>query len=361
MAILGVGGELWLKREAPDPVVIGSSSLHVPTNSIYLTNQAYWSGDIVALSCDKGLPFDSDGNGPDCPDGYSMYYGGAWQVGSNRSHVTSQSSSFYKTNNSSAFYMSESVCSLTKNEIFYIYRDQLDRVSFYDSRESAMTGAYENRIPIYNVDFGSLVVSPVGNDAYLTAIAECAASIGDYGFSDVQSETLLASICDFAPTYTAIPAGEEEYDNADLAPRSSIGDSFWIVQCMMTEWSLNLSAPEVDTTAVGEKFGDSVKSIVTGGGSIDFFVEREKFAGRKQDGTALMQLLLLVNKGCKAQARFWMIEDRQETCSLMPGDLFYETELMITSAAINTRVTEVIVGSMNFVTVGEIALKMGVL
>jgi len=33
---------------------------------------------------------------------------------------------------------------------------------------------------------------------------------------------------------------------------------------------------------------------------------------------------------------------------------------MITSVAINTRVQEAIVGSLNFVTVGEIALRQGI-
>jgi hypothetical protein len=55
-----------------------------------------------------------------------------------------------------------------------------------------------------------------------------------------------------------------------------------------------------------------------------------------------------------------MIVDRPEGgATLLPGDLFYETELLVTSVAVNTRATDIIAGSLNFVTVGEIALRMG--
>ena len=40
-------------------------------------------------------------------------------------------------------------------------------------------------------------------------------------------------------------------------------------------WSLNLNSNEIDTTGLGDKFFDGVKSIVQGGGTFDFFVERE--------------------------------------------------------------------------------------
>jgi hypothetical protein len=131
----------------------------------------------------------------------------------------------------------------------------------------------------------------------------------------------------------------------------------------MSEWSLNLTAQEVDTTAVGEKFGDSVKSVVTGGGSIDFLVSRRKTLDQTgapmADSTSLMRLLLLSEKGCKADAEFWMIDGQEDRDTLLPGDLFYQTQVLVTSIAINTRATDIIAGSLNFVTVGEIRLLMG--
>jgi len=73
-----------------------------------------------------------------------------------------------------------------------------------------------------------------------------------------------------------------------------------------------------------------------------------------------MQLLLLTEKGAKAEAQFFMITDRENTVGkLAPGDLYYECEILVTNTAINTRTEGVIVGTAQFVTTGPIELKMG--
>lgn len=363
MAVLGVGGRLRLKREAPEPTVLRPGNVHVASRSIYMRNPAFWSGDQVTLSCANGLPFDTGANGPDCPDGYSMYFGGEWTLGSNRSHVTDNTSNFYNATNTVQFYMRSNECGLTQTATYYIYRDQLDRISFYTTRSAALNGQVINRAEVFRVDFNALIVSATGTAEYESAIATCATDIGDYYFSDTQDEVSLASICDFAPDYVNPPAWITEYDNADLTPRYYINagasGALWVVQADLQGWSLNLNAPEVDTTSVGDKFGDAVKSIVNGGGSFDFLVDRKEFAD-KNDSTGLMQLLLLTEKGCKAEAEFWMLVNRQENQgNLLPGDLYYTAEILVTSSAINVRPDEVIAGSANFVTVGEIALRMG--
>lgn len=299
MAILGCGGIIELRREAPEPTVLRPGNIHVSTKSIYMRNPAFWSGDEVTLSCANGLPFDTASNGPDCPDGYATYYGSQWLLGTNRDHITDELDPFYTGTDSDQFYMRAQECGLTQTATYFMYRDQLDRISFYATREAALNGLLASRIDLYKVDFNGLIVSASGS--------------------------------------------------------SEADGSIWRVQGQLTEWSLNLSAPEVDTTSVGERFGESIKSVVTGGGTMDFLVERDQSA----DSTVLMRLLLLTEKGCKAAARFWMINDRAASGTLLPGDLYYETELLVTSTAVNTRPGDVIAGSMNFVTVGEIALRMG--
>lgn len=298
MAILGVGGQLKLKREAPSPVVVTGSSINSTTNTI-AGGGSFWSGDEVKLSSAAGLPFDVDGSlaGPDCPDGHGVFFGSAWLLGSNRSHVTSDSVAFY-ANDASKFYLTSAEVGLTTEKTAYCYVDQVGRLSFYESRAQAMLGATADRLNIYNVDFGQLQIEAV------------------------------------------------------------VAETDWYIQSLLREWSLNLTAPEVDTTGVGERFGDAVKSVVSGGGSLDFIIDRLDETG-KQDPTALMNLLLMTEKGCKADAEFWIVENRAASANLLPGDLYYETQLMVTSIAINTRPDDIIAGSLNFVTVGEIALRMG--
>lgn len=50
-----------------------------------------------------------------------------------------------------------------------------------------------------------------------------------------------------------------------------------------------------------------------------------------------------------------------DACSVLArGGLYYATSILITNIAVNVRATDVIVGSANFATSGEIALKVGV-
>jgi hypothetical protein len=367
MAVLGCGGRVRLKREAPEPTVLRSRNVHTPSRSIYLRNKAFWSGDLVTITSVNGLPIDTGSDGPDCPDGYATYAESVWQLGSNRDHISDNTDNFYSATNTDQFYMREEECGLTTVATYYIYRDQLDKVSFYTTRAAALAGATAGRVELFYVDFGSLIIAAAGTEDYQNAIADCAAQIGDYNFSDAQDEVTLESICDFAPDYELPASYITEYDNADLTPRFYINaggaGALWLVQGFLSEWSLNLTAPEVDTTSVGEKFGDAIKSLVSGGGSMDFLVDRQSssdsFGSTNEDSTSLMQLLLLTEKGCKAEAQFWMIENREASGSLLPGDLYYETELLITSMAINTRAGDLIAGSLNFVTVGDISLRMG--
>ena len=350
MAVLGVGGKIRLKREAPEPVVVRPQSIQTSSNSIYMRDPAFWSGDKVRLNCENGIPFDTSigspggSNGPDCPDGYASYVGGPWFVGSNRDHISNDSSPFYSLN-TDPFYMRSNECGLTTAIDYYVYRDQLNRLSFYTDRSDALNGLTANRVPIYMVDFNGLIVSAAGTSEYANAIQVCAQDIKNYVFSNEQDEVKLSSVCDTAPT-------SRYFINA--GPTGAL----WVVEADISQWALNLSAQEIDTTSVGERFGDSVKSIVTGGGSIDFLVERKDMGEEGGDATLLMQLLLMTEKGCRADAEFWMIDSRAAQDRLLPGNLYYSTQLLATSTAINTRVDEVIAGSLNFATVGEIALRV---
>lgn len=297
MAVLGYGGIVRLRRELPAPVDVTTADHHIPTSSLFVSDQAFWSGDEVTLSSVRGLPFAIYEDVPACPDGYAIYVEGPWPLNPRTLHLLENSSNFYASDDSRIFYTTEDDVGQLTELTCFIYRDQLDRISFYTSRSGGLNGSPSKRIPLYPVDFGEIAITPVGQP--------------------------------------------------------------WLTQADLRGWSLNLTAGEVDTTSVGDKFGEAVKSIVNGGGSFDFLVDRREFAD-ENNSTGLMQLLLLTQKGCKSEAEFWMIANGEDQDgSLLPGDLYYKTEILITSSAVNVRPDEVIAGSANFVTVGEIALKMG--
>ena len=157
-------------------------------------------------------------------------------------------------------------------------------------------------------------------------------------------------------------AGTDEYDNANLLPRGEQGEPapFWQILCDIREWSLELNAPSVDTTAVSEKFGTAVKSLVTAGGSTEFLIDRECFDKDTRDnGLVIMQLLMMTEKGCQASAQFWLMSGTDACgadCDRIDGSLYYETEILITNTAVNLRPTEIVAGTASFVSTGEIKL-----
>lgn len=366
MPLLGQGGSLQLRRGWPDASVLSPSAVNINNRSILLRNQAFWTGDALRLVCEPGIPFDTNNDTyADCPDGHGVYYGGNWALGPNRTHLTSTNSAFYAAGNPQ-FYARTASTGFTQAISVYMHRDQLDRVSFYSTEAAAINGALADRLVFKDVDFGAMIVAADGSTEYQNALLNCAGDIGDYRFSDIEEEVTLTSICDMAPSYAQAYPGSDDYDNAEVLPANSAEGRPWKIQAWLREWTLNLSGPEVDTTAVGEKFGDAVKAIVTGGGTLDFVIERTYRTGY-EDPTGLMRLLLLVQNGCKAEAKFYLIENRtgspaNSSCSpqqRLAGDLYYQCDILITSSAINTRADDMIAGSADFVTTGPIALKMG--
>lgn len=342
MAVLGVGGELQLTREAPAALVLSPYAIDGASNTIAVRDNAYWTGDFIRLTCANGLPIDTASNGPDAPNGYAMYFGSRWYRGYNKQHVTSADANYYQPveEDSDDFYARPEVTGLTTALTYFIYRDQLDRLSFYATRDQALAGSTANRIDLFDVDITSFIISAAGNSTYNTEL--------DNAADDIQN-------------FTPPEDGELSLDtivDVTLDPVDSLNNSAWLVQAQLREWTLNLSAPEVDTTALGERFGDSVKSIITGGGQMDFLIERRVEAADAQEPSVLLNLLLLTQRGSKAKAKFYMIQDRAARFGLLPGSLYYETELLVTSEAINVRPDDIIAGSLDFVTVGDIKLRM---
>ena len=372
MAVLGVGGKLKLRREAPSACILSDQALNADQDIYSSICDGYWTGDQITVDC---LPT-SDGPFPPNPGGYATYFGGKWFVGPNRSQITFRQDLFYKTDTEqypdgqfggdSQFYArvgdvsgGEEIPPCTP-ETYWIHIDALGQVSFYNSRCEALAGCIDDRVDLINVA-GNITVAPYGSIEYVNAVWQCIRALGEYTFSDGQDTVTLVSICADPPLYEKPAAGADEYDNANLLPRGVNQGKpapFWEILCEIREWSLELDAPAVDTTSVAEKWGNAVKSLVTGGGSAEFFIDRKCRSAGAADGLNLMKLLLMTEKGCKAEAEFWMIDrpDCGVECDLINGDLYYKTDILVTQNAVNLRPTEMVAGTAQFVTTGEIRL-----
>jgi len=309
MAVLGVGGRLVLKREATEPCLVNGDQIDAVKDVITAVCPGYWNGDHISVDC---LPVVVPGFFPPRPSGYASYFGSKWYLGPNRTQITANTDKFYKTSSEeypdgqfgddAQFYCrvgDESggdVIPPCKDEDYWIHVDQLGQISFYNSRCKALAGCADFRLDLVLIG-GDFTLTPIGPD--------------------------------------------------------------WQVICEVREWSLDLSAPAVDTTSVAEKFGNAVKSLVTGGGSSEFLIDRTCLKDDEESGLMLMKLLLLTEKGCKAEAQFWMVNrgpDCGLDCDLIIGDLYYEADILITQTAVNLRPTEIVAGTAQFVTTGEIRL-----
>lgn len=310
MAVLGTGGRLVLKREPTEPCVIDPDQIQATNNLITQVCPGFWSGDKIQVDC---LPVQKPGFFPPNPSGYASYCGSKWFLGPNRTQIADNDDTFYKTTaedypdgqfgDDAQFYCrtgdvsgGDEIPPCSPDEHWWINIDALGNISFYDTRCKALAGC-------------------IGDRADIEAVA------GDY---------------------TLTPVGPP-----------------WQIICDLKEWNLELSAPAVDTTSVAEKWGNAVKSLVTGGGSTEFLIDRKCFADYQDNGLMLMKLLLLTEKGCKASAQFWMMNRGEQCgieCDLINGALYYETEILITQTAVNVRPTEIVAGTAQFVTTGEIRL-----
>jgi len=396
MAVLGTNGRVILNRSAPTPVAVDVTDLNQDKNIISLTAQGFRSGDLVEIASIDNWPnvdLTDPPLIPSCADvfdyqdypelvGYSTAYPSEllrpyrWLATESNDALTTESGDVI------AVQPADVDATPYRNRL-YVHVDQLNRLSFYRTRAAALTGA-----------------------------------------NDVTRENLDQSVFTLDPT----------------APIELRLVNEWKLEACLQSWELSLSGNEIDTTGLGDQFFDGVKSLIQGGGTFDFLIEREArdtrntaitsqsqyanarcFVGADENityndadiiGTAssladygpdyddasldpgagaydnanitprdeimiwtpqllasvgtsnLLRLLLNTSEQAEAEAEFWMIDgDAQDrtsyTGSLLPGDLYYKAQIMLTGSAVSVRATDIITGSANFVTVREVQLREG--
>ena len=335
MAVLGSGGILEISREIPDAMALTAARLNA--GSISLANQSYWAGDRIIIAAAGGVPFDVNGDGyADCPDGHGMYYGSAWTLGPSRDSLTT---SFYTSGGDSGdFYNTASTTGLATQIDGYMSRDVLDRIKLWTTEGAAHSETGTEK-PLIAVKPSNFIIAHYDSDStYTSAIDTAANSIQPLTLPD--SEQRLESVI-------TLPAGFNVVcENRD-----------WKLQCDLEEWVMSIDASNLDTTAIGETFGEHVKSLVRGAGSLQFLAEHSS-VDTEQDGLALLRLVLLTQNQCNTKARFHIYKNRSAPSPRIDGSVYYECDILLTNTRLNTRATEVIAGTADFVATSEIKLKV---
>lgn len=346
MPVLGAGGVLELRRELPSPVVVSPAAVRPHVNALDISEDGFWTGDTVFVWGPRGLPFDLNGDGrPDLRGGFGMFFGSTLGLyGPRAARLQSGSSKWFGPE--PPFQSPEIPDEVDRIELF-IFRDNLDRISFYRTLEGALDGEPEDRLEFFPVDFGLMLIAPAGSTGYQERLAPTYPDLTAFRFPESESDLRLEQI-----SQAAIPE-----------PIGDDDDRPWYFIAEMDEWSLELSSTEIDTTALGQRFGESVRAMVTGGGQLNFYMNRFE-TETEVDGTYVSRLLTLLDKGCKAEAAFSLgpaapqYEYQPDYRRLPQKNGAYKAELVFTRNSINTRAGDFIRGSATFVTVGRIKLAL---
>ena len=346
MSLLGTGGELELSREAPPLTIV--TDARFDSGKLWLSEPGHWPGDRVLLSCARGLPIDSNADGyADCPDGH-RHWGGQGIAGPATAHRSNDAGAYWASSNSAPFWESSAGTGLTTQLACYAGRDTLGRLSFYDSEINAVNGSTTGKLSLSGVAFGALIIAPwqaaAAFQAALVSLAETVRALLPLSKPEQSVESL-----------TAIPDA--------LASPDLIG---WRIQAQLAEWTLDQEGGTQDTTALSEGYGDSVKALVRGSGSLQFDVDRTYRSGY-QDSTALLRLVMMLDRGCKTRARFYLCRDQAADPTTsnptrepkLGGSLWYEADLLLARTGVQTAASKLIAGSAAFLVLGETQLKMG--
>jgi hypothetical protein len=262
MAVLGTFGKVVFNRSAPTPIAVDITALNEDKNIIPLTTTGFRSGDLVEVASIDNWPNVDLADPPliptyanvydyqDYPElvGYSTAYPSEllrpyrWLATEYNDALTTESGDVI------AVQPTDEDVTPYRNRL-YVHVDVLNRLSFYRTRAAALAGA-----------------------------------------NDVTRDNLDQSDFTLDPT----------------APIELRLVNEWKLEACLQGWNLSLNSNEIDTTGLGDKFFDGVKSLIQGGGSFDFLVEREANDTRN---TAI------INQSQYANARCFVDVDQNITYS----------------------------------------------
>jgi hypothetical protein len=262
MAVLGTFGKVVFNRSAPTPIAVDITALNEDKNIIPLTTTGFRSGDLVEVASIDNWPNVDLADPPliptyanvydyqDHPElvGYSTAYPSEllrpyrWLATEYNDALTTESGDVI------AVQPADEDATPYRNRL-YIHVDVLNRLSFYRTRAAALAGA-----------------------------------------NDVTRDDIDQSDFTLDPT----------------APIELRLVNEWKLEACLQGWNLSLNSNEIDTTGLGDKFFDGVKSLIQGGGSFDFLVEREANDTRN---TAI------INQSQYANARCFVDVDQNITYS----------------------------------------------
>lgn len=222
----------------------------------------------------------------------------------------------------------------------FLYRNELGRVYLHSTAAGALNNDDATRLSLTGIDTAPMILASAGSGGQTSTLV----SFLDGLSSPPSTETSLQA---YPSTFNAWKAGGTNY-------------TAWETQGLIEKYRFNTSGNIVDTTGLGDKFGDSIKTLITGEGTMDFYINLFEDTSQ-QDSDPLLRLALMLDQGARANVRFYLREPQTlepyGTRTPYTGVLYYETTILLSDTVLDCSAGDVVTASSDFVSIGRINLR----
>jgi hypothetical protein len=249
------------------------------------------------------------------------------------------------TINSDAFWPGDAVTLIHSGgtKVGFVWRDTLDRITLHTTAAGAQDNTVGTRVSLSGVPAAHSILCLTGAGAATTILTTLRTAI-----AEVSSETSLQ----------VYPTGYTDYITANS------GSTLWAFQGHIKKWDLKLGGNTTDTSAIGERFGDSIKTAITGSGSFDFLIQFSENSNGAHDIDQILRMALMIENNAKGKVKFYL---KQRTTArtatidgssivFLPGSVYYSADILLIDTSIDTTADDFIKGSSNFATTGPVRL-----
>lgn len=227
----------------------------------------------------------------------------------------------------------------------------LNRLGFDGSLENILTG---DRVTIATNDARKLSCFPAANWPLTLQVEDT--------FTAYVNVNLYGGLR-FFRTFEAAVNNERAlelpvatFSGAPIAISVEIEDADYNVAGDVIGFDFQTERDAVDTTSLNDKFKQQYSAgLISGSGSIDALFNPFT-SERKESSLLLLQLIQRVEIGSGFSAQLWLTDENTYGSNL---DVYYEFDAVITRAGVEVRSDQIISTSIDFLSTGEIALKVG--
>lgn len=338
--ILGLGGYVQLSREWPEPTAFPQAS-RAGTNALFCQDRAFWTGQHVLIYSFLGLPLKIAGQDyAPSPEGHRFWGGSSLATGPQSAHRGTGNTVFWKQSGDEllnpGFWETSATTGFDQLLDAYVYRDQLDRITFYTSEGAAINRNPEELIAFSNVDYKSLLIAPYSSSEDYQIAFE---ALGQFMYEEMPQREERVS------NYIDIP---EDMLNISQDPEQR----GWSILVSCREWTLQTDPTVLDSTAIGEDFGDSVKDVVRGSGSFNGFIPVSNPDSSKFDARGFIRLMLMTETGSKARVRLRVQDQKTGGCENEDA-VWIEADILLGPGEISASVDEAVTYSSQFIVVKD--------